>query len=295
MSEIRILVSRHSAFYSPLIATIGGGFLSMEGLTATYGVLRPGQTSREMIRSGQADVIQSAVSSNWVATEKGQTDLPVHFAQINCRDGFFLIGRHPQFEWKALEHSRLLADHATQPLAMLRYAALHNSVDWERVHRIDAGSPERIEAAFRSGTGDFVHLQGPAAQLLEQDGEGHVVASVGASMPKVAFSSLTASHEFVAGETGRAFMRAYGAARKWVRQADFREVAAKEISFFPDVPVEVLAAAVARYQSLGCWDGELTIAHDLYEQALNVFESAGLITQRYAYETTYIVTPADRA
>ena len=29
-----------------------------------------------------------------------------------------------------------------------------------------------MEQAFRDGRGDFVHLQGPAAQLLEHDGVG---------------------------------------------------------------------------------------------------------------------------
>ena len=47
-------------------------------------------------------------------------------------------------------------------------------------------------AAFRSGAGDYVHLQGPAPQQLEADGVGHVVASVGEAIGPVAFSSLCA-------------------------------------------------------------------------------------------------------
>ena len=33
------------------------------------------------------------------------------------------------------------------------------------------------------------------------------------------------------------------------------EVAAKEASFFPEIDIAVLAAAVRSYQALGCWDG----------------------------------------
>ncbi|MBP1686736.1 MAG: hypothetical protein H6Q33_2879, partial [Deltaproteobacteria bacterium] len=36
MSKIRITAIRHSAFYSPVLATIAGGFLKEEGLEAVY-------------------------------------------------------------------------------------------------------------------------------------------------------------------------------------------------------------------------------------------------------------------
>jgi hypothetical protein len=36
--------------------------------------------------------MQSAVSSNWKPREQGIEPLPVHFAPINQRDGFFIAG-----------------------------------------------------------------------------------------------------------------------------------------------------------------------------------------------------------
>ena len=46
---------------------------------------------------------------------------------------------------------------------------------------------------------------------------------------------------------------------------------------------DVLAAAIAAYQDLGCWEGGIAIPEDLYEQALTVFEHAGEIRRRHAY------------
>src|SRR5215831_8342019 len=141
---LRIMVSRHSAFYSPLIATIGGGFLREAGIDATYDVLQPGQRSQALIRDGMVDIVQSAVSSSWRLIESGETPRPVHFAQINRRDGFFLAGRRadPEFQWKQLEGATLLADHGLQPLVMLKYAVHSNGADWSRIRVIDAGTPE---------------------------------------------------------------------------------------------------------------------------------------------------------
>lgn len=285
MSQLKILVSRHSAFYTPLIGTLAGGFLKEEGLDATYAVLPPGRTSRDALRAGEAHLIQSAVSSNWKPMENGIADLPVHFAQINRRDGFFLISRDKSkpFDWTDLEGRSILADHAGQPLAMLKYAVHYNNVDWNRVSAVDAGGPLEIEAAFRAGTADFAHLQGPAAQRLEFAGVGLVCASVGASMPEVAFSSLTALPEFLATGEAEAFLRAYRKAKKWAAEADPVSIADAQREFFQDYDPQVLAKAIAQYQSIGCWAGGTGITPELYDQALNVFEHNGAISRRHPF------------
>ena len=45
--EIRIEFTRFSAFYSPLIAAIAGGFLKKEGLEARHAVSAAGRTAIE--------------------------------------------------------------------------------------------------------------------------------------------------------------------------------------------------------------------------------------------------------
>ncbi|MEZ5364509.1 MAG: hypothetical protein R2748_19795 [Bryobacterales bacterium] len=58
-------------------------------------MLQPGQRSRNLLASGEADVGQSAVGSNWGPMEKGEVDLPVHFAQINTRDSLPFLAQAP--------------------------------------------------------------------------------------------------------------------------------------------------------------------------------------------------------
>jgi NitT/TauT family transport system substrate-binding protein len=280
------MASRHSVFYSPLIATIAAGFLDRQGLAAEYSVLDKGQRSSALIREGVVDVMQSAVSSNWKPMENDESPLPVHFATINRRDGFFLVAREPDpaFLWDSLKGKAILADHGLQPITMLRYAARLNHADWQRINAVDAGAPVEMERAYRQGLGDFVHLQSPAAHYLEIDGIGHVVASVGESMPPVAFSSLCCARTFLETETCRSFLAAFQEARVWVRSAPAEEVGITLAPFFAGIPGAVLASAIRRYQALGCWEGGVEISRDLYEQALNVFESEGEISRRHRYE-----------
>lgn len=292
---LRIMVSRHSAFYSPLISTVAADFLRKEGLDSTYEVLPKGQDAHELIRKGAVDVVQSAVSSRWARMEKGVDDLTVHFAQINQRDGFFLAGRkHDRsFHWKKLEGASLLADHGRQPLAMLKYAAYLNGVTWSKINVIDAGSVEEMDAAFRAGRGDYVHQQGPAPQQLAKEGVAYLVASVGEAMPPVAFSSLMASEAFLKTDKARAFMRAFRKARRWVNHSPVEEIAEREAGFFPKIDRDALEVTIARYQALGCWDGDPAIPREQYELALDVFLYSGEISRRHAYEKVVVPPPPE--
>ena len=291
--KIAIVVSRHAAFYSPLIATIAAGFLAEEGLEASYDALRPGQTSRELLSSGAADVMQSAVGSSWGPLDRGETELPVHFAQINRRDGFFVAVRKGAAiaGWKDLAQRRLLADHGGQPLLMLRYACGSQGLAWDSIDAVDAGSPEQMAAAFRRGEAAAVHLQGPAPQQLVEEGLVETLLPVGAAMPEVAFSSVCALPSFVNSETGLRFTRAFARGREWARSAPPELVAEKEADFFPGVTRTALAAAIGAYQRLGCWDGGLRIPEALYEQALDVFEAGGAIQRRHPYERVVAPPP----
>jgi NitT/TauT family transport system substrate-binding protein len=288
--QIRIMVYRHSVFYSPLIAAVAGDFLKDEGLGAAYFQKPAERNLYEMFRQGEIDIMQAAVSTSWDPLSKGIRDIPVHFAQINQRDGFFLVRRGigTTFVWNQLEGADVLADHAQQPFAMLKYGLHLKGVNIDRVHMINAGQPGAMEKAFRGGQGDYVHLQGPAPQQLEREGVGKIVAALGDAIPPVAFSSLMAMREFLDTPKARAFMRAYRRSLQFVTESSAREIAEKEAGVFPGVSVDAIEAAIALYQQLDTWRQDPTISREQYETAMDVFIYAGVFKQRFAYEDVVV-------
>lgn len=286
---IRIMVYRHSAFYSPLIATVAD-FLKKEGVQAQYFPMPKERNLFDMFRKGEVDVMQAAVSTSWDPLSKRIPDIPVHFAQINQRDGFFITTRllNQPFEWKALEKAQVLADHAPQPLAMFKYGLHLAGVDWKNVQLIDAGSPEAMVQAFRNGMGDYVHLQGPAAQQLEKDGIGRVVAALGEVIPPVAFSSLMATREFLKTAKAAAFKRAYSQALRYVIESPPEAIAPMVTPFFPDTDPDVVASTIGRYQRLGTWRPDPAITREQYETAVDVFLYSGAVSRRFPYEDVVV-------
>ena len=296
-NTVRAMLSRHSAFYTPLLATISGGFLQKEGIDGTLITQRPeGRSARDLLIAGEIEVMQSAVGASFAALEKGERDIPMHFAQINQRDGFFLVARRPDsaFAWKKLEGASLVAEPSGQPLFMLKYCAHHNGVDWGRINVISPGGTAEMERAFRSGQGDYVHQQGPQPQQLEKEKLGQVVVCVGEAMPPVAFSSVMASRAFLKTDTAKAFMRAFRRSREWAQNGPPADVAGTIARYFPSYGADVLAAAIARYQKAGCWTGSAAISQEHYDQALEVFRYNGQITRAHPYDAV-VARPPDLA
>jgi len=83
MEKINIQFTLFSAFYSPLISIMSGGFLKEQGLDPEWSVAPPGVSAIAALEDGSAHVIQSALSQGFTSLAKGETPKAVHFAQIN--------------------------------------------------------------------------------------------------------------------------------------------------------------------------------------------------------------------
>jgi NitT/TauT family transport system substrate-binding protein len=294
MQDISIQFTRFSAFYSPLIATIAGGFLEAEGLTPKHSVSAPGKSAIAGLVDGSVHVAQSAPSQAITALEQGKTPPALHFAQVNEKDGFFLVGRKPEpdFSWDRLKGRGVLVDHGGQPTVMFQYACHKRGLDYGAIRAIDAGAPDKMIAAFKKGEGEYIHLQGPAPQQLEHDGHGHIVAALGDAIGPCAFSSLAATREWLATDMAKAFMRAYRKGRAWLIATPPAEVAKRESPFFPDVHPSVLEATIAAYQKLGNWSPHVEITRAAFDATLDIYQHAGKITKRHRYEDAIAQPPA---
>lgn len=293
MEKIRIQFTLFSAFYSPLISVMSGGFLEAEGLEYEWSVAPPGVSAIDALKDGTAHVVQSALSYNFGPLNKGETPVAVHFAQVNEMDGFFVTARKadPAFEWKKLEGAEVVMFKGGQPNAMFRYACHKAGVDFSKIKAICPGGPGDIDRAFRAGQGQYVQQQGPFPQQLQADGIGHVVAQVGKVIGPCGFSSLAARPEWLETDMARTFMRAYRKTRVYMNETPATEIARAEKPYFPDIDEKVLAECIATYQKLGTWTPHVEITRPAFEKTLDIFEYNGLIKRRYRYEDVCAAPP----
>jgi NitT/TauT family transport system substrate-binding protein len=286
LDKIRIQFTLFSAFYSPLISAMSGGFLKSEGLDPEWSVAPAGVSALVALGDGSAHIVQSALSQGFTSLNKGETPGAVHFAQINEMDGFFLTGREadPGFAWKKLEGAEVVMFKGGQPLDMFKYACHKAGIDFDKIKAIGLGSAGEIDRAFREGKGQYVQQQGPYPQQLQADGVGHIVAQVGKQIGPCGFSSIAATRDWLKTDMAKAFTRAYRKTRAYMNDTPAAGIARAQKPYFPDTDESVLADCIATYQRLGCWTRHIEITPAAYEKTLDVYEYNGLLKRRYRYD-----------
>ena len=294
MDKINIQFTLFSAFYSPLISTMSGGFLKAEGLDPVWSVSPPGVSALAALNDGTAHIAQSALSQGFASLNKGETPTTVHFAQVNEMDGFFLTGREkdPDFKWKKLEGAEVVMFKGGQPLVMFKYACHKAGIDFAKIKPVTPGGAADIDKAFRRGEGQYVQQQGPFPQQLEADGVGHIVAEVGRQIGRCGFSSLATTRDWLKTDMAKAFMRAYRKTRVYMNETPATEIAKAEKPYFPKIDEEVLTKCIATYQQLGCWSPHVEITRAAYEATLDIFQYCGGLKERYRYEQVCAEPPA---
>ncbi len=288
MTEIKLSALRHSAFYTPYLLTFCRDYLSNEGIKADYEPATSYKHLLELITSKEAHIAQSAIGANLVGYGKNaDVEKIIHFAQINSRDGFFIVARNAQdFTWTALQHKTILLDHLFQPLATFNYVMREKNIDLASLDIVDAGDVESMIAAYQSGQGDYIHLQGPQAQQLEDEGMGTIVASVGEELGPFAFSSLCCHIESFGNDLVSSFYQAYKTSLQ-ACQADSAKSLANDIKYlFPDTGLNLLEKTIMSYQQLGTWSGA-KIEETHYNKAVKVFLANGDISTDIPF-TTYV-------
>lgn len=290
---LRISEAARSVFYIPILATVEAGFLAREGYEGILGT-EPGKGADRLkqLDRGIVDVLGNTPTLSFLWLEQQvQGDLPVQVAAVNQRDGFFLVGRkaEPDFKWKDLEGAELVtSSFSLQPLASLRMCLSEvPDVDPDKIQLLnDYDNMVSAAQAFREGVGDFVHLQEPFASTLVEEGAGFLAASVGESLGPLAFSSLAMSRKFIQERTdaAEAFMRAYYATLCWLDTSTPEEIVDATRCLFEGTSDNVLVRSVKNCKKIGSWQPDPVISPKSYERMVDMWILAGHMQTRYPFE-----------
>ena len=287
--KIRLMDTYRNLFYTPLYVAEAEGFLSDQGLDVILGTVPEKASATQMLRSGDVDIVQSGISRSLMDLDEGREDAPIHIAEINQRDGFFLLSRQPveQWEWKELEGSTLTPIGFTPvPWNPLRAVLLNHGVDLSCIKLLKGMSAIDAIDLFMQGGSDYLHIPHPYAQSLIDDGIGHLAASVGPELGYICYSSFAVAPYFIDEnpETVQAFVNGFQKALEWVNRNDEFVIADKIASFFPEYVRGTLEKAIRQYKSQKTWPQTTLIAEDGYIAMRDILINGGLVNGSYSYE-----------
>ena len=287
--RLRLMETFRSVFYTPIYVAVTGGFLYREGLDVAFTTAPPGRLSVEHLKAGTVDVLATGLSRSLLDLDQGHEEAPIHVAQINQRDGFFIISREriDSWRWTLLEGASLIPVGFTPvPLSALRAVLARQGVDAAKIGLAEGLSAQRAVERFAAGEADFVHLPNPQAEQLIEDGHGHLAVAIGPELGYLCFSSFCVTPDLLKTSPSliQKFVRGFHHALTWLAGADTAELAGMVESLFPETSRIVLERSIQRYRDQETWPTDPLITERGFTRLSDALIEGGLLKGRHPFD-----------
>jgi NitT/TauT family transport system substrate-binding protein len=287
---MRITVAQpfRSLFYAPHTVAIRGGHFAAEDLEVVP-LIADGRTSviRALIE-GTADLGLGGLMRSLDLADRGGRLVP-HFAEVNSRNGFFLLARtpRPDFTWRDLAGRAVISfAGAPTPWQCMLTVLRRHGVDPDGVTFIRDLHGADAVAAFRGGRAEFLEAGQPTTEALLAEGEAHLVASMGEATGPVPFSSYLAMPDRLRRQPELIirFTRAVYRAQRWIGRHNATEIADLIALDFADIPADLRRRAVERYLGQGTWAAHPVLKRPGFEYLQEILLAGGFIKRRHRFE-----------
>lgn len=159
---------------------------------------------------------------------------------------------------------------------------------------IDFGS---TGAAFSEGKASFTVEFEPSATILEKEGKGHVVASLGTDSGYVPYTAFSAKKSFIENnqELLQGFTNALQKGMRYVQTHTPKEIAVVIEPQFEESDLQTIQTIVTRYYEQETWKDNLVFEKESFELLQDILDQAGELKARTPYEELVTTKFAEQA
>ena len=281
LTKVTLNEVAHSIFYAPQYVAIEEGYFAEKGLDLTLVTGFGADKTMTAVISGEADIGFMGAEASVYAYQEGATDPVVNFAQ-DLKGEKVLGGRK-----------------GGMPEMVFEYILKKNGIDPQKDltidQSVDFGS---TAAAFTSDDSAAYTVEfEPSATILEKEGAGYVVASLGEASGYVPYTSYSAKASYMKEnpEIIQKFTDALQKGMDYVQSHTPEEIAEVIAPQFKETDLETITAIVKRYYDQDTWKENLIFEKDSFELLQDILEDAGELTDRTAYENLVQTEYAQKA
>lgn len=284
--RLTVMEPFRSLFYTPQFVALHGGHFAAEELGVTVVTGTDATSTTRALIEGTAQVSLGGLMRSLDLADRGGRRL-VHFAEVNSRNGFFLLSREPRprFTWSDLVGRTVIsfAGAPTPWLCMLAVLRRHG-VDPAGVRFVRNLAGDEAVRAFRAGRGDFLEAGQPTTEEA-LDAGGHLVASMGEATGPLPFSSYMTTPERLVREPDvpLRFSRALYRAQRWMASQQAAAIAEVIAPAFPGIAPAIRQRVVARYLGQGTWARDPILRRPGFDHLQEILLEGGFIRRRHRY------------
>lgn len=300
-TEVTLTEVAHSVFYAPMYVAIQQGYFEEEGLKITLVNGLGADKTMTAVLSGDSDIGFMGSESSIYVYQEGAKDYVVNFAQLTQRAGNFLVSRDldEEFQWENLKNKTVLGGREGGMPEMifeyiLRRKEINPDTDLSIVKNIDFGYTAE---AFSSGEGDYTVEFEPAAEALELEGKGKIVASLGVESGLVPYTAFSAKKSYIKKHPAviQSFTNAIQKGIDYVATHTPEEIALVIQPQFPETDIKVIEAIVERYYEQDTWKQDTIFQKESFELLQNILKESKVIEKTVPYEELVTVAYAEKA
>lgn len=289
LKKITLNEVAHSIFYAPQYVAIEKGYFKDEGIDLELVTGFGADNVMTSLISGDADIGFMGTEASIYVYAEGSQDYVVNFAQLTQRAGNFLVAREamPDFKWTDLKGKTLVGGRAGgMPQMLLEYILKKNNLDISSdltmIQNIDFGS---TAAAFSSGIGDYTAEFEPTATVLENEGQGYVVASLGVESGYVPYTAYSAKKSYIAKnkDTIQSFTNAIQKGLDFVNSHTSEEIAAVIAPQFTETDEATVAKIVERYKSQETWKSDTIFEQSSFDLLKDILKNSNQLNKDVPY------------
>ena len=280
--KLRVCEVTHSVFYAPLYIAINKGYFEEYDIEIELTNGGGADKCMSALVSKSADISLMGPEATIYVAEQGKQDMPVVFGQLTKRDGSFIIGREKidNFTWDALSGKEILGGRqGGVPAMTLEYAIEKNNVQNCTINYDVAF--DNLTSAFIGGTGDFVTAFEPTASTLVANGQGHIIASVGAETGEIPYTAFTANRSFIDEneETIKNFLRAIMKGYNFLVSSNIDDIVEALKPSFDGTSDELLKKSIEAYISIDSWNSTPIMSEVAYNNLIRIMQNAGKLSE----------------
>lgn len=288
-TEVKLTEVAHSIFYAPMYVAIEQGYFEEEGLSITLVNGLGADKTMTAVLSGDSDIGFMGSESSIYVYQEGAKDYVVNFAQLTQRAGNFLVSRDTkeEFQWENLKNKTVLGGReGGMPEMIFEYILKAKGIDPDKdltiVKNIDFGYTAE---AFISGEGDYTVEFEPAAEALELDNRGKIVASLGVESGMVPYTAFSAKKSFIKKnpEVIQSFTNAIQKGIDYVATHTPKEIAKVIKPQFAETDIDIIEAIVVRYYEQDTWKEDTIFHEESFSLLQDILKDAGVIEKELPY------------
>ncbi len=290
LKNIKVNEVTRSVFYAPQYVAINNGYFEEDGLEIELSTGQGADAVMTAVLSNQCDIGFAGPEASIYVYNEGKEDYCQVFAQMTKRDGSFLVSKEPtdNFSWEDLKGKTVIPGRkGGVPYMTLEYVLKKNGINPKTDLTLDDSIKfDLMASAFTSGEAEYVTLFEPTASLIEKEGKGYIVASVGETAGEIPYTAYFAKKSYIENneDTIQGFTNAIYKGQKWVKEHTSKEIAEVIASFFPDTDIETLSNAIQSYKEIDAWNDTPVLKEEAFERLQEVMTSAGELEQKAPYD-----------